>query len=356
MPGLLRIAAVGLACVVPLCAAGSVAVAADHAVILMYHHVGTETPPSTSVTPDQFLDHIDHLAGGGFTVWPVARIIARLRQGRELPDGCVGITFDDAYRSVYETAYPLLKERGMPFTVFVATGGVDAGYKSYMTWEEMREMKGHGAAIESHSRSHDFLVRRKEGESDEDWISRVREEIEVSRRRILDETGEKPMLFAWPYGEYTAALKRLLPGMGLTGFGQHSGPIWQGSDFEALPRFPMAGPYAAPAEFRLKVRSLPLPVVSAAPADPLLHPATERPFLRLKLEGGGYERESLTCYAGAERAELTWGDEEGVVTVRASNPIPPGRSRYNCTARSATGDRWYWYSHPWIKIPVAEAD
>ena len=348
MPGPLRFAAAVTALIISLSARGPDAAAADHAVILMYHHIGTETPPSTSVTPGQFLDHITHLAGGGYTVWPVARIVSHLREGRELPDGCVGITFDDAYRSVYETAYPLLKEKGMPFTVFVATDGVDAGYKNYMTWSEMREMKEHGAAIESHSRSHGFLVRRNEGESDEDWTSRVWEEIDYSRRRIREETWGESLLFAWPYGEYTAVLQKLLSGTGLTGFGQHSGPVWKGSDFEALPRFPMAGSYADPSEFRLKVRSLPLPVVSADPADPLLHPAAQRPFLRLKVEGGNYERESLTCYVGAERAELTWSEEEDSVTVRAPSPIPRGRSRYNCTARETSGDRWYWYSHLWI--------
>jgi hypothetical protein len=33
------------------------AVAADHAVILQYHHFGSDTPPSTSVTLEQFDNH-----------------------------------------------------------------------------------------------------------------------------------------------------------------------------------------------------------------------------------------------------------------------------------------------------------
>ena len=193
-------------------------------------------------------------------------------------------------------------------------------------------------------------------QSDANWLSRVRKDIEDSQRRIREEIGAESLLFAWPYGEYTEDLKKLRPGMGLTGFGQHSGPVWKGSDFGALPRFPMAGSYADAGEFRLKVRSLPLPVVSTEPADPLLHPGAQRPFLRLKIEGGDYVKESFSCYVGFVRAELTWSDEGDVVTVRAAKPIPPGRSRYNCTARQADGDRWYWYSHPWIMIPVAGAD
>ena len=34
---------------------------ADHAVILLYHHVSDETPPSTSVSPAVFRQHRDFL-------------------------------------------------------------------------------------------------------------------------------------------------------------------------------------------------------------------------------------------------------------------------------------------------------
>jgi peptidoglycan/xylan/chitin deacetylase (PgdA/CDA1 family) len=325
------------------------AAAADHAVILMYHHVAADTPPSTSVTPEQFEDHVSYLDDEGYSVWPVSRIVSFLREGRDLPDRCVGITFDDAYVSVYTTAFPLLQRRKMPFTVFVSSGGVDAGYKSHMTWEQMREMTAAGASIAGHSRSHGYLVRRGESESEADWLARVTEEIEADRRRIREETGADEALFAWPYGEYTGELKELLAGLGLTGFGQHSGPAWKGSDFEALPRFPMAGSYAEPAEFRIKVQSLPLPVLAAEPADPLLHPGAERPFLKLVLGEAPFGKEALACYAGGERAELSWGEGDREVTIRTPSPVPRGRSRYNCTALHEDGKRYFWYSHLWIK-------
>ena len=84
--------------------------AADHAVVLQYHHVDSDTPASTSVTPSQFESHLKYLKEGGFTVWPLERIVGGLREGRELPEKCVGITMDDAYTSVYEKAFPLLTE------------------------------------------------------------------------------------------------------------------------------------------------------------------------------------------------------------------------------------------------------
>ena len=37
---------------------------ADNAVILLYHHVSSTTPASTSVTPAVFEQHLQHLADG----------------------------------------------------------------------------------------------------------------------------------------------------------------------------------------------------------------------------------------------------------------------------------------------------
>nr|MEE4268273.1 polysaccharide deacetylase [Candidatus Krumholzibacteria bacterium] len=84
----------------------------DHAVIFMYHHVSAETPLSTSVTPEQFADHLDHLSRHGFRVWPLPAVVDSLRHGGSLPDSVVVLTFDDGYRSVYTEAFPRLKERG----------------------------------------------------------------------------------------------------------------------------------------------------------------------------------------------------------------------------------------------------
>ncbi len=325
--------------------------AAGYAVILQYHHFGTGTPPSTSVMPRQFEDHLEYLETHAFTVWPVEKIVTHLRQGKDLPERCVGITIDDAYASVYEKALPLLKKHGYPFTVFVTTGGVDRGFTSYMTWSQMREMLQWGAAFAGHSHSHDFLVRRRGGETEDQWARRVKEDIELSVRRLREELDSPSALFAYPYGEYNAALKEIVLGLSLVGFGQQSGALWEGSDFTALPRFPMSVEYADMSQFAEKVNSLPLPVLSAVPDDPLLPPGISRPRLRLKLAPGEYLKSSLACYAGGQgQIPAAWTDAEGLtVEVAAGEALPPGRSRYTCTARHRSENRYYWYSHLWIR-------
>ena len=329
----------------------TVSLSAEHAVILQYHHFGDNTPPSTSVTLKQFDRHLEYLSKNEYNVWPLERIVAYLKDNKALPDKCVAITIDDAYVSVYEEAYPRLKGYGFPFTVFVPTEGVEKEIKSYLTWEQMREMQGAGAVYASHSHSHDYLVSRHYEETEDAWIKRVINDIETSLNLLKEKLGSTSKLFVYPYGEYNIALKQIIRSLGLTGFGQQSGALWQGSDFAVLPRFPMAGHYAEMDEFIIKVRSMPLPVISVEPGDPVLPHDVLKPVLRLTLAPGEYLPDSLTCYSGGQgRINVRWLDrDEGIVEITPNKNLSKGRSRYNCTARHKKEKRYFWYSHLWIR-------
>ncbi len=325
--------------------------AADHGVVFQYHHISGNTPPSTSIPPQQFEAHLDYLEKNNFHVLPLDSMVTLLREGGRLPDRSVAITMDDAYTSIYTEAFPRLRRRNWPFTVFVATEGVDREYKNLLSWDQIREMAEYGAGFESHGHTHSHLIRRKPGESEEKWKKRVTEDITISIRRLREELGTNSGLFAYPYGEYSDELKKIVLNLGLTGFGQHSGPIWSEGDFGALPRFPVSGIFADLDQFALKAQTLPLPVIHADPSDPVLPPGVTRPALQLKLAPGGYNQASLACFISGEgRAEIQWiNGEENLIRIRPGEPLPPGRSRFNITAPSMDGKRYYWYSHLWIR-------
>ena len=325
--------------------------ASGHAVILQYHQFGDDTPPSTSVTPAQFESHLDYLADHGYRVWPLERVVQQLRSATDLPDKVVAISIDDAYLSVYRVAFPRLRARGWPFTVFVSPGPVDRRSPALMTWEQMREMSRHGVSFANHSFDHAHLIRRGPDEDTAAWRARIRNDIGLAQRRLEQELGQAPRLFAYPYGEYDNALKRLLDELGFVAFGQQSGPAGQHADFLALPRFAMAVAYAAPEDFQLKLQTLPLPVMQASPDDPLLPVDESRPRLRVQLQPGEYRADTLSCYiSGQGRTEPRWLDTERTAfEVQAARPLAAGRSRYNCTARARQGNRYYWYSHLWIR-------
>lgn len=61
-----------------------------------------------------------------FNVMPLHEALALLHSGR-MPARAVCITFDDGYRSTHDLALPVLREFGLPATVFVTTGYLGEG-------------------------------------------------------------------------------------------------------------------------------------------------------------------------------------------------------------------------------------
>ncbi|MCB1728313.1 MAG: polysaccharide deacetylase family protein, partial [Gammaproteobacteria bacterium] len=147
--------------------------AADHCVVLQYHHISEDTPGITSVTPEQFQEHMDYLRAHDHVVMPLEDVITALKTGEPLPERCVALTIDDAYVSAYEEAFPRVVRYAYPLTVFVSTDAVDNGLNGFLSWEQMREMSEHGITFQNHSRTHDHLIRRLDDETDDDWEQRV---------------------------------------------------------------------------------------------------------------------------------------------------------------------------------------
>lgn len=320
------------------------------AVILIYHHFGEAQYPATNVSLAQFDAHLDHLEANQFQVWPLEKIVRQLKAKKPLPARVVAITIDDAYRSIYTHAYPRLKQRGWPFTVFVSTDPVDKKMPAFMSWEEMREMQPHGATFANHSTYHDFLITLQANETLKAWQQRTRNDLLQAQQRLIDELGSAPALFAYPYGEYNHALQQIIAKLGWSAFGQQSGVASRYSNLLAIPRYPMAGPFAAMEQFNTKVMSLPLPVTHIMPSDPtstLQNP----PRLQLILEHNpDIQLDQFNCFASQQGAtKITWVDKtKGHVMVEANKAFSQRRSRYNCTAPSKSTDRFYWYSHLWI--------
>lgn len=176
--------------------------AANSCVVLQYHHISNHTPALTSVTVEQFSEHMDYLRQNGFSVLPLREVVQAITNHGKLPEKCVSLTVDDAYLSVYENAFPLLKSLGWPLTVFVNSEAVDKGNSAFMTWDQMREMSRSGVVFENHGHGHIHLIREKPGEGPAAREKRIRNDIMTAQQRITRELGNAPALFAHPYGEF----------------------------------------------------------------------------------------------------------------------------------------------------------
>jgi len=92
--------------------------------ILGYH--GFETADegrfrqSIFMRPETFRKRLDCLQSHGYPVLPLAEAVEGLERG-DLPPCATVLTFDDGFASIWSQAVPLLRERGLPGTIYVTT-------------------------------------------------------------------------------------------------------------------------------------------------------------------------------------------------------------------------------------------
>lgn len=330
----------------PLCAQSSESTDPDGAVVFMYHRFDEQKYPSTNITIGQFQYQLDYLEKNHYNVWPLSKILNHIKDKKPLPKKTVALTMDDAYMSVYTKAYPMLKKKNFPFTVFVNTNPIDRKSKAFLTWELMRIMQRNGAEFANHTLSHDALLPLND-ETDDAFKKRVVAEVQGAQSRLQKELGAdtntQPKLFSYPFGEYNMQSAEIVKGLGYLGITQTSGPIGEKSDLMAVTRFPMAEPFATPKGFFTKLNTLPMPIDSASPREPLVKKDT-RQKLRIKLER---PLRALGCYMSSGEAIEMKHISKTEIEISSTAGIKPPRMRYTCTAPANNG-KWYWYSHLWI--------
>jgi peptidoglycan/xylan/chitin deacetylase (PgdA/CDA1 family) len=308
-----------------------IAIAADSAVIFMYHRFGEDTVPSTSIKLGQFEAHLAEIKAGPYTVLPVPEIVARLKEKKALPDRTIGITIDDAYQSFYREAWPRFKKAGLPVTVFVSTGSI--GQRNYMTWDQIRELSKSSVTIGHHTVHHNHMPRQ-------DAASNAAE-IRDARKHFEKELGYAPTLFAYPYGEGSKALEHLAKSSDFAAaFGQHSGVAHTSSNFFYLPRFALSESYGDLERFKLGANALALPVTDITPIDSLIGEQNP-PAIGFTFLPGYNVPKYVTCYVSRIGKAEVQRLADIRLEVRVKKSFIKGRTRLNCTARGKN-NRWYW--------------
>src|ERR1700688_356365 len=112
--------------------------------ILCYHGIAIEDEdqwhPSLFLTPQVFERRLDILREGRYAVLPLGEALERLYR-KDLPPRSVALTFDDGGYDFYKRAYPRLKQRGFPATVYLTTHYSESRLPvfhlicSYMLWK-----------------------------------------------------------------------------------------------------------------------------------------------------------------------------------------------------------------------------
>lgn len=132
------------------------------ATLLIYHRVGGGSCDELDLPVYAFREQVDLLAD--HQVVPLDEALSALEQGDV--GHRVVLTFDDGFADVHEHAWPLLRERNLPFTIYLTTACVGdrmqwAGSTAKeqgapgLTWDQLREMVDSGlCTVGNHTHTH----------------------------------------------------------------------------------------------------------------------------------------------------------------------------------------------------------
>ena len=316
-----------------------------NAAILLYHHVSSSTPASTSISPEAFKSHMEYL-DAHHTVVSLQDVVSAIQHNTTLPENAVAITFDDGYANILDNAHPILADLGFPYTVFINPDEIGVGPKQ-LTWEQVIAMHNDGVVFANHTLDHLHMLNGEQVMGERAWLEKVWQNVESAEKKIEDKLDISLKYLAYPFGEYNTALANKLKAEGYIGFGQHSGAVGPSSDMQALPRFPAAGPYANLATLKTKLNSLAMPVTQSSHKDPRMTARNLSSPISLTIDSDDVRLTQVNCFFGGDPIETSL--EENVLTFTLDETLPIGRSRVNCTAPSnAQSGRYYWYSTPFF--------
>ncbi|MEC4685155.1 MAG: glycosyltransferase [Nitrospirota bacterium] len=92
--------------------------------ILAYHDIADKGYLNLEVPEKIFRRHVRYLVKNNYNLISLEDAANLLESCKKVPRKTVVITFDDGYKSVYHAVFPVVKEFGVPITVFLATGSI----------------------------------------------------------------------------------------------------------------------------------------------------------------------------------------------------------------------------------------
>ena len=253
---------------------------------LMYHRFDENKYPSTNIQMDVFKKQIKIIKDLKYNFYNPKN----LEKEFHIPkiEKKILITIDDAFSSFYEIAWPYLKEKQIPFILFVSTESV--GRNGYMTWEQIKEIeKENTAYIGNHSHTHKYLIDFK----NEDFIN----DINVSSLIFKERLGYNPIFFSYPFGEYSTLIKEYISKNFMFSFGQHSGVIDVNKDRFELPRFPINEKYGDLKRFRFLINLNPLQYKVLYPSEKYLTDNTNPPKFLVEFFDEQKNITNINCFS-----------------------------------------------------------
>jgi len=224
-------------------------------IALAYHNVEDSDPDQRflGITTENLVAQLSWLQRNGYHPISVDDLLAARDGGAALPDKAVLLTFDDGYASFYTRVFPILKAFRFPAVLALVGAWMDADPAAaipytgdlaidalpdgasvqfgdttvsrdlFMSWDQVREVAASGL-VEIASHTWDYhrgtpanpqgnsepavTTRRFDRatgtyESDAHQIRELEADSARMARKIETETGQRPRVMVWPYGEHS---------------------------------------------------------------------------------------------------------------------------------------------------------
>ncbi len=300
----------------------------------MYHRFEENKYPSTNIRLEDFKAHINLIQSSGFKFISHKNFEENFK--KESLEKRILLTIDDGFSSFYKNAWPILRDKEIPFILFVNTETV--GSSGYMDWSQLKEISDFEFThIGNHSHSHGYLVDKSDKEIEKD----LKTSINIFKEKLNHET----IFFAYPFGEYKNSYKKIVKDLGFKyAFGQHSGVMDKTKNAFELPRFPINEKYGEEKRFKTILKTIPFPYQKIIPEERYLIPKDNPPTVEITFFENGPNFKNITCYSNEEnkwrKSKINFvGDDK--LNIILEGKFTTERGRINCSLREENGE-WRW--------------
>ena len=300
----------------------------------MYHRFNENKYPSTNIRNEIFYEHIKEIKNSEIEFIDFSKFKEIVKTS--LDKNYLLLTIDDAFESFYLNAWPVLKNKKIPFVLFVSTREI--GKIGYMSWDQIRELDSSNlVTIGNHSHSHEYLV---------DWTSKdIISDLQKSINIFEEQIGYSPKLFSYPFGEYSNDLKRIVSELNFEfAFGQHSGVIDSTKDLLELPRFPINEKYGNLKRFKSILNTLPFPYKNITPENKYLKETDNPPRIEITFFENLFSIKNINCYSNEgnvwKKSDIKFISENNLI-ILLKEKFKSERGRVNCSLRDKNG-KWRW--------------
>ena len=311
---------------------------------LMYHRFEENKYPSTNIKLNLFKKQLEIIENSGIEFVNPKNFEISLKEYKKKRK--ILLTIDDAFLSFYENAWPILKEKKIPFILFVSTREV--GSFNYMNWEQIKNISNEDfVEIGNHSHSHEYLV-DKNNEA-------IKNDIVTSIKIFKKKLGRNSEFFSYPFGEYSLSFKNIIKSHGFKyAFGQHSGVIDETKDFYELPRFPINEAYGELKRFETILQTIPFKFKSITPEEKYIQNSNNPPEITVEFFEKSKNIKLLNCYSNElnswRKSEIEFLDKNKI-KIKLVGKFTTERGRVNCSLRENNGS-WRWLGMQFVVADI----